>query len=145
MADHHTAEKGTENTVKEEWSESTGALECCSSTCLHLQDHGSGLPPYEAPVMIAEKRNFSVYPYRIMMQHQGLSKGLISCIYAELVSYCIRINCAYFSENTQRCTLKKKLSSPRLKFSHKKAQQIMFKQLASLQQSRCLVSMVTSS
>ncbi len=39
------AEKGTQNTLKEEWSESTGVLKCHASTCLHLQDHGSGLPP----------------------------------------------------------------------------------------------------
>ncbi len=68
--DHHAAEKGTENTLKEEWSECTGALECHSSTCLHLQDHGSGLPPSEAPVMIAEKRNFLFSAYRIMLRPQ---------------------------------------------------------------------------
>ena len=51
--DHHTAEKGTENTLKEDWSESTGLLQCCSSTCLHPQYYGFGLLPYEALVMTA--------------------------------------------------------------------------------------------
>lgn len=38
--DHHTAEKGTENTLKEEWSESTGMPSYMSETVATRRDKG---------------------------------------------------------------------------------------------------------